>query len=313
MPSRSDADGDVGQLVALSAELARVVDDVADRVVALMGFAADLSAATGSGFVIDANGHVVTNQHVVSDLLGAVRVSIPGEAEVTAQVVGSDPLTDIAVVRLDPAPPTFLELRDEPARLGELCIAVGSPLGMYAQSVSLGVVSGVARSIPVDTGPGARSRTIEHAIQTDAAINPGNSGGPLLDVRGRVIGVNHGSDTRATNISLAIPAETVAYVTRELIEHGEVQRASLGVAVVVRQVLVDQRRQSRVVVARITREQEDGLEAGDVMLRLDGNEVTDRGDLYRLLSRERIGVPVLLDVLRGDRGLTVSIRPQRLA
>lgn len=227
-------------------------------------------------------------------------------ARTSATLVGVDPLTDLAVVRLKDPPSTIsLALRPTPARLGEFCLGLGSPFGMYPESVALGIVSGLARSIPTPTG-----RPIERAIQTDVAINPGNSGGPLVDIRGAVIGVNQCIDSRGSGLGFAIPADTTHDVYTEIVEHGNVERAALGIAVAPRPVRIEDEEVLRLMVLRSS--DHCGLEAGDVLLRVAGHPVADRADLFKLLSREHIGRVVPLVVLRDGNQKAIEVKAKRL-
>ena len=162
--------------------------------------------SSGSGFLIDGTGHVMTNNHVVAGCGSDLQIQFATGLAQPGTLVGADPLTDLAVVRATGSLPAPLPIRTQSAVLGEVCLAIGSPLGEYTESVSIGIVSGLARTIPT-----TRGRPLERAIQTDAAINPGNSGGPLIDAMGRVLGVNTCVDARATR-------------PRGRPEHGPVQR-----------------------------------------------------------------------------------------
>ena len=168
------------RLAGFSDELAELVGRVVPSIVALSGRGADFSGS-GSGFLVDAKGHVITNAHVVEGFTPPIDVVIHGGVHTHAEVVGVDALTDLALLQLRTAPELPpLDLRESDARLGELCFGLGSPLGVYPESVSIGVVSGVGRTIRRKG-----TRPIYRAIQTDVAISPGNSGGPLVDSRGR--------------------------------------------------------------------------------------------------------------------------------
>jgi S1-C subfamily serine protease len=293
-------------LAALSEELVDLVAKTTPAIVALTGDGQDFTAS-GSGFFIDDDGHVVTNHHVVNGLAQPLSAGLHGGQRCNASVVGTDPLTDLALLKLDQSPPHHLVFREGPVRLGELCLALGSPFGMYPESVSLGVVSGLARSIPQDG-----RRPIDHAIQTDAAINPGNSGGPLIDVKGAVIGVNQSIDSRGTGIGFAVPADTVASIAKELKDYGSIDRASLGVSVVRATVNVDGTAMAGLQVARDGDPNDQGLQADDVLVKLDGQATDEVGDLYRILRRDLIGKAVNAQVVRGGKLTDLSITPTRL-
>lgn len=292
-------------LMALSDALAELAARVLPDVACL-----SVGDATGSGFVVDDAGHVVTNFHVVEgqDPEVPIKAAIHGFPTQTARIVGVDPLTDLAVLELSEPHQGFLELRAEPARLGEMCMAVGSPLGIYTESVSTGIVSGLARSVRHRT----TRRPLERAIQTDCAINPGNSGGPLVDMAGRVIGVNTAVAAEGQGIGFAVPAGTVQAVTAALIADGKVVRASLGVAVAARDVDIDGRTVNRQVVTRTKARQEGGLLPGDVLLAIDGVEVDGRAALFDHLTADRIGRTVVISVRREGKTADVQVVPEEL-
>jgi S1-C subfamily serine protease len=286
--------------------LSALVEGVTPGIVGLSGHGDEFSAC-GSGFVIDRAGHVVTNLHVVRALHSPVDALLHGGIRQRAAIVGDDALTDLALLRLEGRSPAPLRLRRVPARLGEICLALGSPFGEYPESVALGVVSGVARTIEQEA-----SRPIYHALQTDCAINPGNSGGPLIDARGEVIGVSNCLDSRAMGIGFAIPVETVRAVTAELIAVGKVVRASLGVSVIKRAMALRGRTVQGMEVLRVAREARGGLEPGDLIVRIEGRAVREPNDIHTLLTRDRIGKPIRVDVLRDGHRRRLSVRPHVL-
>jgi S1-C subfamily serine protease len=300
--------GGRGRLADLSDELALLVERTVTSVVALSGRGADFSAS-GSGFVIDDEGHAVTNAHVVEGFTGPIDTVLHGSERQRATVIGADPVCDLALLRLERPPGHHLALREEPARLGELCFGLGSPLGLYPESIALGVVSGVARTVPQQRG----RRPIFKAIQTDVAINPGNSGGPLLDAAGEVLGVNQCIDTRASGIGFAIPAATVRSVVGELKTFGSVERAALGVTVVRRTAETGGQPVAGLAVTRVADTAgARSLAVGDVIVGVDGHRVSDTGDLYAVLTRDLVDRPTDVEVVRDGTRRTVSVRPTRL-
>ena len=251
--------------------------------------------STGSGFLIDGAGNVVTNHHVVDDSNGDLQIQFATGLVGTAALVGADPLTDLAVVRAESPLPAPLQVRTHPPVLGEICLAMGSPLGDYTESVSIGIVSGLARTIPTKRG-----RPLERAIQTDAAINPGNSGGPLIDAAGLVLGVNTCVDSRAVSIGFAVPGETVDWVVRQILQYGDVRRGALGVAVASRIENVDGQLRHAPVITRVSADLTCDLRPGDIIIGLAGRPVRDRADLYYLLTRDMIGTAVPVELWRQD-------------
>ncbi|WP_106399418.1 S1C family serine protease [Actinocorallia populi] len=290
-----------------SDELAALAGRVLPGVVALT-VRCGQNTGYGSGFVLDGDGHVVTNQHVVEDG-DEIIAELPGLPSRPAKVVGADRLTDLAVLRLEGETPEHLDLRLEPARLGELCLALGSPLGLYPESVSLGIISGLARSLPTR----GAARSLERVLQTDCAINPGNSGGPLVDVRGRVLGVNTAIRADGAGIGFAVPAGTVRAIAAELIARGRVARASLGVAIAERHVEIEGRTVKRQVITRIGRDVGHDLRVGDALLAVDGVEIDGRAALYDQLGGDRVGRALTLAVHRDGRICNVQVVPSALA
>lgn len=257
---------------------------------------------SGSGFLVDDRGSVVTNYHVVEDCGPKLRIQFATGFVQMAELVGSDPLTDLAVVRTPGPLPPALTVRTRPPVLGEICLAMGSPLGEYTESVSIGIVSGLARTIPT-----TRGRPLEHAIQTDAAINPGNSGGPLIDAAGLVLGVNTCIDVRAVGIGFAVPGETVDWVVRQILRYGDVRRGALGVAVASRVEDVGGQLRRAPVITRVAIDAAGGLQPGDVILALAGQPVRDRADMYYLLTRDTIGTTLEVEVWRAGRRVRCEV------
>ena len=300
--------GSLSALERLSDELVALVARVVPAVVALFGSGRG-ATSSGSGFLIDDRGHVVTNYHVVQGMDPVFHTILHAGLRGSATLLGSDPMTDLALLRLhesDGLP--ALVLREAPARLGEICIGLGSPFGMYPESVAMGVVSGVARTLDQEG-----YRPIDRAIQTDVAINPGNSGGPLVDVRGDVIGVNKSVDTRGQGIGFAIPADTTRWVVEQLKAEGTVVRAALGVSVVRKTVEVDGGPRVGLEVIRVgPTGSRNGLAEGDVLLAVAGLAVDEAGDLHRILTRDLIDRPTDLEILRAGTVQHLSVRPSRL-
>lgn len=292
----------VGILETLSLEIADLAAGALPRTCSVWTKSEDLAAGgSGSGWVYD-NDHIVTNEHVVSGFADQVKIRFPNQTEKIGKVVGSDVLTDLAIVRVPriEAAPMMRRVTPE-LRRGELCMTLGSPLGEFSESVSLGVISGLNRQIDMGT------HKFEEAIQVDATINSGNSGGPLIDMSGNLIGVNFCSRRDAAQINFAIPTEVVEDVIPELLAHGSIKRAGLGVAISSVPVSVKGDLRTAVEVQRVR----DGskLRRGDVILAVDGNKVERRYDLMRRLNRESIGRVVTLHVYRDEQILEVEEVP----
>lgn len=256
---------------------------------------------SGSGLVIAPDGYVLTNHHVV-DNAGSLKVSLTEGSSLSASVVGADAATDLAVLRADASGLPAVELGDSGAlRVGQLVIAIGNPLG-FQNTVSAGVISALARVLMSQTG-----RLIENIIQTDVALNPGNSGGPLVDSRGRVVGVNTAIIAMAQGISFAVPVDTAKWVVGELLAHGKVRRAYLGITG--RECALSRRTQrshhlvSETAVQIVSVEergpaQRAGLRPGDIIVSLDHHPIAHVDDLHRLLTGPAAARLVRLSVLR---------------
>jgi len=289
------------RLMQFSDELVALVDYVRESTVTITGMNVALSnGSVGSGWMFDHHGHIVTNHHVVDGMSRDFNVQFAGRRAVSARVVGSDPESDLAVLVCDvmPAPPPPLAMRLLPARLGELCFAVGSPL-RFRDSVSWGVISGLSRQLPTDYG------FIEESIQTDAAINPGNSGGPLVDCQGRVIGVNVAKIGSAENIGFAIAAEIVADIVPELIAHGSVTRGTFGISIT-ESWAEDGSEQQVIKVGRI-RDTITPFKLDDIIVSINDLPVRRRYDVRKALSRNSIGTSLRVGVRRNGEVVSLDV------
>jgi S1-C subfamily serine protease len=295
-----------GLLARFSGEVADLTGRVLRATVAVSGSTSE-GGSSGSGFFIDTRGHIVTNHHVISDVRPPIAITLHGGAKALAGVVGVDRIADIAVLTLDGKWPHALSLRRSAVRTGEVCLAVGNPLGRYPESVTIGVVSGLART--ASAGPG---RPHYDLLQTDCDIHEGNSGGPLVDVRGRVIGITTLLDTESPYIGLAIPAETVRTIVPQLLGAGRVDRATLGISVARRTVRDGGREITGLEVVRLLRQKGQALKAGDVIVSVARQPVPDPPALFALLDGDRIGRTTPVDVVRGGRRVSVTVTPWRL-
>lgn len=268
---------------------------------------------TGSGFIISSDGLVVTNSHVVHDA-GDLRVTLHEGDKYQAQLVGDDPDSDLAVLRLRSSELPTVEFADPATlRVGQLAVAIGNPLG-FQTSVTAGVVSALGRSLRAGSG-----RLMDDVIQTDAALNPGNSGGPLVSSRGQVIGVNTAMILPAQGICFAISSGTVQHVVGQLIAFGRFRRSYLGLAgqnVSLPGWLArehDLLQDGGVLVMGVEPAgpaSKAGLREGDVILSIDDRAVSSLDELHKLLTFERAGRSAELAILRDERQLIVSIIPQ---
>ncbi|MCK1722267.1 trypsin-like peptidase domain-containing protein [Bradyrhizobium sp. 141] len=267
----------------------------------------------GSGIVISPDGLVLTNSHVVGSSREIRLRDVEGHVG-EAQVLGVDPDTDLALLRANGVRhlPYAALGNSKTLRRGQLVIAIGNPLG-FESTVTAGVVSALGRSIRSVSG-----RTIEDVIQTDAALNPGNSGGPLVSSNAEVIGINTAIINGAQGICFAVASNTAQFVLSEIIRHGYVRRAYIGVAgqtaPVPRRhaVLAGIENKMGALLAQIEPDgpaAKAGLLPGDVVIRLDGIEINGVDDLIRVLDRDRIGRRLAMDLLRLGRLRAIDIDP----
>jgi S1-C subfamily serine protease len=270
----------------------------------------------GSGVVIAPDGYVVTSAHVVEGARRGV-ASFPDGREIGVSVVGSDRLSDLAVLRAETGDLTPAALGDAgDLRVGQLVVAIGNPHG-FASSVTAGVVSGLGRSLPVGRRGGPQ-RLVENIIQTDAALNPGNSGGALVDSAGRVVGIN--TALAGYGLGLAVPLnDATRTIIVTLMREGRVRRALLGIAVSPRPLApaVAGRlgRRQAVEVLEVSSESAAelaGVKPGDLLVSLGGQAIEDATDLQRLMVAERIGCPLEATMIRDGRYRTVTLTPREL-
>jgi S1-C subfamily serine protease len=267
----------------------------------------------GSAVVITPDGYLLTSAHVVARTDGSGRAAFNDGSEHEFEVVGADPLSDLAVLRLDSNGLTAAELGDaDQLRVGQLVVAIGSPLG-FGGTVTAGVVSALGRSLPVPAG-----RVVENVIQTDAALNPGNSGGALADARARVIGIN--TAVAGLGLGLAVPIdEATRKIVGALMTEGRFRRAYIGIAGGARplppRLAARLGRQSAIEVVEVvdgSPAHTAGLRAEDLIVEVDGIAVEQVSDLQRLMAGEVIGQTATMEVVRGGNPISVEIVPAEL-
>jgi S1-C subfamily serine protease len=309
------AASDHALLDAYSESVAGAAERAAPAVIHLEVKGNDTPGGSGSGFFISPDGYALTNSHVVH---GAreIRVALADGRRLSAELIGDDPDTDLAVVRVGASEVAHLELADsDRVRAGQIAIAIGSPMG-FQQTVTAGVVSALGRSLRAQSG-----RSIDNIIQTDAALNPGNSGGPLVDTRGRVIGVNTAIIRPAQGICFAIASNMAHWVAGWLIKEGRVRRSFVGVAgqtvPLVRKLVLAYRlaADTGVLVSRVEEgspAQRAGVREGDILLSFAGEATPRVETLHRILTADRIGQSAELRLLRGVELVSVAITPAGL-
>ncbi len=307
----------MGALRGFADEVSSVVERVAPSVLHVRaireGGRGSAGLAHGSGVLIAPGGYALTNSHVVHRS-GGVEVELADGRALLADVVGDDPETDLAVLRIASSTPLpHVELGDSnQVRVGDFAIAVGSPFGL-ARTVTLGIVSALGRTLRSQSG-----RAIEGVLQTDAPLNPGNSGGPLVDADARVIGVNTAIVLGGQGVCFAVPANTASFVIRQVLAHGRVRRARLGVAAEEVSLAAERARElglpaPRGVVVRAVEPgspaERAGLRVGDVLVRCAGRPLQTVADLHRLLDHEAIDRALEFELLRRAERLTLAVRP----
>jgi S1-C subfamily serine protease len=267
----------------------------------------------GSAVVITPDGYLLTSAHVVARTDGSGRAAFADGSDHEFEVVGADPLSDLAVLRLDSNGLTAAELGDaEQLRVGQLVVAIGSPLG-FGGTVTAGVVSALGRSLPVPAG-----RVVENVIQTDAALNPGNSGGALADSSARVIGIN--TAVAGLGLGLAVPIDDATRrIVGALMTEGRFRRAYIGIAGGARplppRLAARLGRQSAIEVVEVvdgSPADTAGLRAEDLIVEVDGIAVEQVSDLQRLMAGELIGQKASMEVVRGGTPISVEIVPAEL-
>ncbi|HEY3395574.1 MAG TPA: trypsin-like peptidase domain-containing protein [Lacipirellulaceae bacterium] len=299
-------------LDAYSQAVIHVVETVSPAVLSITGRDAGGRGGAGSGFIITPDGYALTNSHVVEERQRLTAETAEGD-RLRAEIVGDDAATDLAVVRLAANGLPYAQLGDSDLlRVGQLVIAMGSPLGLQS-TVSTGVVSALGRSMRARDG-----RLIENIIQHAAPINPGNSGGPLVDSRGRVVGINTAIIAMAQGLGFAIPSGTAEWVLQEILAHGQVRRRQLGIVAQVTRLprslvreldlLADQGVEVRDVVPRGIADRA-GIRADDIIVALAGRLVTSIDDLHRLLMTIPADQGFELTIIRGEVLRTVHVAP----
>ena len=272
-----------------------------------------IARGSGSGVILSPDGLMLTNNHVV-DGATAIEVALSDERRIKARIVGRDPDTDLAVLRADTTAtlPAAMLANSKDVRRGQIAVAIGNPLG-WDSTVTAGIVSGVGRTLRGQSG-----RLIGDVIQTDAALNPGNSGGPLVNSAGRVIGINTATIMGAQGLCFSVASNTASHVLSQILLHGKVRRAKLGIAG--DQVQLPQRVRNALSLTqpsavRVVEVQANSpasaalLEANDIIIAIDGIPVTGLDDIGRLLDDRAIQRRVEITVVRGGRRWSTTLVP----
>ncbi len=324
----SDEQNSIEVYKALSPAVAYIT--TSSRVENFYGEELERENGNGSGSVIDSQGHILTNFHVVEGA-SKLTVSFGGDKVYPAKVIGGDPDTDLAVIKIEPPPTglTVISFNDsDRLNVGQKVLAIGNPFGLD-RTLTTGVISGLQRpirSVPVYGAP--NGRVIEGAIQTDASINPGNSGGPLLDKYGKMIGINSQIYSRtggSVGVGFAIPVNIAKRIVPQLIQFGEVRRPKLGAQLVSIEQLREQGARLPVQSGLLIRglvaggaaeraglrgliRSTSGVTLGDIITSVDGEKVGDVDDLFRFLDKKQINDTVRVELIRDGKTITVPVR-----
>ena len=318
-PARPQGDAaaasDLELLDAYSRAVIGVVEGLGPTVLCIEGRRGETRGGQGSGVILTPDGYALTNSHVANGRRQLTAVTEDGD-RLDAELVGDDPHCDLALVRLAARDLPYAELGDSDAlRVGQLVIAMGNPLG-FRSTVSTGVVSATGRAMR-----GAGGRLIENIVQHTAPLNPGNSGGPLVDTRGRVVGVNTAIIAMAQGLGFAVPSNTARWVVGELLTHGKVRRRWLGITgataalprALVRE--LDLVASEAVEVVDVTADGpavRSGVEVGDAIVTAAGRVTTTVDDLTRVLAQVPAGEPLALSIIRHERLCELFVEPGKL-
>jgi len=277
----------------------------------------------GSGFIVSKDGYIITCQHVVSDTEADYTVILEPTKKYPAKIISRDPISDIAILKINAKNLPYLELGDsEKIELGEEVIAVGNALGEFHDTVSAGIISGVSRVISASSGFSDGTIQLQGLIQTDAAINPGNSGGPLVDMDGKVIGINTAMVMGAQNIGFAIPINYAKKDLEEVKKYGKIKRPFLGVkyvivnkeianlqkipvdygALIIRETFGEQ------AVIKNSAAEKAGLKEYDIILKVDGQKITEKNPLGNILQKYKVGDEINLKVLREGKEIILKVK-----
>ncbi len=274
----------------------------------------------GSGFIVSADGYIVTNKHVVSDSEAQYTVFTNDGKKYDAQVIGRDPVLDLAVIKIDGNNFPSLSFGDsDQVQVGQTAIAIGNALGEFRNTVSVGIISGLSRSITASDHQGS-SESLDQLIQTDASINPGNSGGPLLNLSGEVIGVNVAQASGANSIGFALSANNVKNVVESVKKNGRIVRPYLGVRYTpitpeLKQknnlsvdygALIGNNGPDEPAIVADSPASKAGLKEGDIILEVDGTKIDDSNSLSNLISKKNVGDKITLKIISDGAEKTIT-------
>ena len=277
----------------------------------------------GSGFIVSPDGYIFTSQHVVSDPDADYTVILEPKKKYPAKIFSRDPINDIAVLKVSGSNFPFLELGDsDKIELGETVVAVGNPLGEFHDTISAGIVSGLSRFITAYSGFAQEAARLKGLIQTDAAINPGNSGGPLVNMEGKVIGINTAMVMGAQNLGFAIPVNYAKKDLEEVKKYGKIKRPFLGIKYIVLNkelsqqnklpvdygALIIRERLGEEAVIKDSAAEKAGLQEFDIVLEAGGEKINKKNPLANVIQNFEIGDTIDFKVLRKEKEIILKVK-----
>jgi len=286
-----------------------------------------LKVSGGTGFIVDKNGTIITNRHVVEDKKASYVVLLQNGEKIAPVILARDPINDIAVLKIDKKNLPFMKMGDASTlELGQPVIAIGNALGLFKNTVSTGVVSGLSREIKAQSEISKEQTSLRGLIQTDAAINPGNSGGPLIDLKGKVIGINAAMVFGAENIGFALPINNAIRDLKELKEHGRIRQPFLGVrymsiteeikeefdlpiakgALVIAEPDITQKNVKQAIVPGSPADK-GGLKETDIIVEIEDTEVTKEKTINDILQKEEQGKNLKFKILRKGKEKEIKL------
>ncbi len=270
------------------------------------------SRGIGTGFIVDANGIILTNDHVVEDTDISYTIVTKDKKTFPVKKIDRDSLNDLAILQVEAVGLPTVELGDsDNLQVGQTVVAIGNALGRFDNTVTVGVISGIGRGVTASDSFGIRSETLENVIQTDAALNPGNSGGPLLDLSARVIGINFAVTEGAQNIGFVIPINRAKVVLEQFREVGRIIKPFLGVAYqLINKDIADIRGLPQgAFVQRIVEDspaEKAGIKRGDIITKFAGSQISEEQTLATIISKYKVGDSVEIEVFRDGKTLTLK-------
>ena len=265
----------------------------------------------GTGFIVESDGLILTNKHVVASNKARYRVILKDGTSYPVQEVHRDPFVDLAILEINASKLPTATLGDSSRlKVGQTAVAIGNALGKFSNTVTVGVISGIGRGVTASSGFG-RSEVLDDVIQTDAALNPGNSGGPLLNLSGEVVGINVATTTGAENIGFSIPINAVKPVLDDFKVRGRIVRPFLGIeyVIITEDLSVLRKLPQGAFIQRVvsgTPAEEVGLKAGDIVTKIDDQDINEQNTLAQVIRSHKVGDELALTVDRNGEILTMT-------